>query len=181
MANLFDLCLDSKLQSTRTALKEPGQPPMTYAELCQGSARLANVLTAAGLVPGDRVAVQVEKSARCLLLYLACLRAGLVYLPLNTAYTLVELAYFVGDAEPGMIVCDPSVVEGVQSIAAGVGARVETLDEAGRGSLADLADAASPEFATIPRTDDDLAAIVYTSGTTGRSKGAMLTLSLIHI
>ena len=175
MANLFDLCLASKLQSTRVALEEPGQPPMTYAALCEGSARLANVLTSAGLVPGDRVAVQVEKSARCLLLYLACLRAGLVYLPLNTAYTLVELAYFVGDAEPKMIVCDPSVLLGVQEIAAGVGARVETLDEAGRGSLADLADAASPEFATVPRADDALAAIVYTSGTTGRSKGAMLT------
>jgi len=175
MANLFDLCLRSKSLSTRPALETSGGAVLSYADLHAESGRLANVLAAAGLAPGDRVAVQVEKSSRCLLLYLACLRAGLVYLPLNTAYTLAELAYFVGDAEPGMVVCDPAIREGALEIAARVGARVETLDEAGRGSLADLADAAPADFATVARADDDLAAIVYTSGTTGRSKGAMLT------
>src|SRR5690606_7773071 len=99
-----------------------------------------------------------------------------VYLPLNTAYTLAELDYFIGDAEPAMIVCDPAKREGVADIARkyGVGAG-ETLDAAGAGSLTDAAAKASSDFSDVPRSDEDLAAILYTSGTTGRSKGAMLT------
>jgi malonyl-CoA/methylmalonyl-CoA synthetase len=107
------------------------------------------------------------------LLYLACLRAGAVYLPLNTAYTLAELAYFIVDADPALVVCDPKSRDGVARIA--VGAAVETLDEAGAGSLIDRARSEPETFATIERAGDDLAAILYTSGTTGRSKGAMLT------
>ncbi|MDB5482074.1 MAG: Malonyl-CoA synthase [Caulobacteraceae bacterium] len=144
-----------------------------YADLDRESARLANALVGLGVRPGDRVAVQVEKSAVNLLLYLAAVRAGAVYLPLNTAYTLAELAYFIGDAEPALIVGDPVARAGVAGVA-GI-ARVETLDAAGEGSLADLSSSQPDVFETRPRTEDDLAAICYTSGTTGRSKGAMLT------
>src|SRR5579859_1138324 len=144
-----------------------------YADLDRESARLANALVALGVRPGDRLAVQVEKSAVNLLLYLACVRAGAVYLPLNTAYTLAELAYFIGDAEPALIVCDPAARGGAEGVAGA--ARVETLDAAGKGSLAVLASSQPDVFETRPRAEDDLAAICYTSGTTGRSKGAMLT------
>ena len=144
-----------------------------YADLERESGRLANALVALGVRPGDRVAVQVEKSAANLLLYLASVRAGAVYLPLNTAYTLVELAYFIGDAEPALIVCDPAARSGTESVAGA--ARVETLDAAGEGSLTALASSQSDVFETRPRAEGDLAAICYTSGTTGRSKGAMLT------
>ena len=137
--------------------------------------QMANVLVASGVKPGDRVAAQTEKSVPGLVLYLAAVRAGAVYLPLNTAYTLNELEYFIGDAEPSLVVCDPSKAEGIGAIAAKVGARVETLGADGKGSLTDAAAEASAEFATVARADDDLAAILYTSGTTGRSKGAMLT------
>jgi malonyl-CoA/methylmalonyl-CoA synthetase len=150
-------------------------PRWTYRDMLSASGRLAGVLDGLGVRPGDRVAVQVEKSAEALMLYLACLRAGAVYLPLNTAYTLVELDYFIGDAEPRLVVCAPKAAEGIRTIAGPRGARVETLDEAGGGSLMALAEGATPDFADVERGPDDLAAILYTSGTTGRSKGAMLT------
>ena len=175
MSNLFDLCLSGRAGSRRPALEVPGGEIMSYDGLIEESGRLANALTAAGVGRGDRVAVQVEKSARNLVLYLACLRMGAVYLPLNTAYTLNELAYFIGDSEPSLVVCDPAVREGVAALAGPVGARVETLDAAGEGSLADLARTQPATFTTVAVSDDELAAIVYTSGTTGRSKGAMLS------
>ena len=111
-----------------------------------------------------------------LLLYLAALRAGAVFLPLNNAYTPAELEYFIGDSEPKLIVCDPAKLASVSKIAKKWGdAAVETLDANGKGSLSDAAAKAPKDFADVPRDDDDLAAILYTSGTTGRSKGAMLT------
>ena len=100
---------------------------------------MANVLVARGVKPGDRVAAQTEKSVPGLVLYLATVRAGAVYLPLNTAYTLNELDYFIGDAEPSLVVCDPSKAEGIGAIAAKVGAKVETLGADGKGSLTDAA------------------------------------------
>jgi len=145
----------------------------TYADLDLETARFANALTALGVAPGDRVAAQVEKSAANLLLYLATIRAGAVFLPLNPAYTLAEAQAFLADAEPALVVCDPSAREAVAAIAGA--AAVETLDAAGSGSLAALAAGSPDRFATAARTADDLAAICYTSGTTGRSKGAMLT------
>src|SRR5205807_1927590 len=139
----------------------------------EGSARYARILVDLGVRPGDRVAVQVEKTPQAVLLYLATLRAGAVYLPLNTAYTLAELDYFIGDAEPVLIVGDPAARQGLARIARG--AKVETLDATGAGTLADRAAAAPASFEDVARGAEDLAAILYTSGTTGRSKGAMLT------
>ena len=146
---------------------------LTYGDLERETARFANALVAAGVGPGDRVAVQVEKSVANLILYLATVRAGAVFLPLNTAYTSTELAYFLNDAEPSLFVCDAAFRERVRDIAARL--RVETLDADGQGSFSALASDRPRTFATIDRGADDLAAICYTSGTTGRSKGAMLT------
>jgi hypothetical protein len=127
-----------------------------------------------GAAPGERIAVQVEKSRTAVLLYLAALRAGVIFVPLNTAYTAAEIGYFLGDAEPVILVCDPASVEALGPLAAEAGVRhVLTLDADGRGTLVDRAGDAS--FETVARTPDDLAAILYTSGTTGRSKGAMLS------
>lgn len=156
-------------------LERPDGRIDTYADLRAHTARLAHALTALGVKPGDRVAAQVEKTPENLYLYLACVRAGAVFLPLNTAYTLNELSYFIEDAEPALIVCDPGVLEGVTSLAGRIGARVATLDAKGQGSLTDLAADQPADFATVGREPSDLAAICYTSGTTGRSKGAMLT------
>ncbi len=147
----------------------------SYGDMIAMSGRFAATLQALGVQPGDRVAVQVEKSVENLMLYLACLRAGAVYLPLNTGYTLAELDYFIGDAAPRLVVVSPAAAEGVRDIAVRYGAHVETLDEVGGGSLIDAAEGKPFDFSDVARGPDDLAAILYTSGTTGRSKGAMLT------
>ncbi|MCR4265267.1 malonyl-CoA synthase [Nitratireductor sp. ZSWI3] len=147
----------------------------TYERMLDFSARLAHVLTELAVRPGDRVAVQVDKSPQALMLYLACLRAGAVYLPLNTGYTTAELDYFIGDAEPRIVVTTPAAAEGLRAVAEKHGARVETLDDRGGGSLLEGVAGADAGFQDVPRGPDDLAAILYTSGTTGRSKGAMLT------
>ena len=147
-----------------------------YSDVETRSARFANVLRAAGVGVGDRVAVQAEKSIDMLMLYLGCLRAGAVFLPLNPAYTVGELDYFMRDAEPALLVCDTAARDAIAPLAAAAGVpRVETLGRDGGGSLAELADAAPATFENAARDDDDLAAILYTSGTTGRSKGAMLS------
>ena len=174
-ANLFSRLFDDLDDADRLAIETLDGQRITYGDLIAFSGRLANVLVARGVKPGDRVAVQVEKSVPNLVLYLATVRAGAVYLPLNTAYTLNELDYFITDAEPSLVVCDPSKVDGIKAIAAKVGAKVETLGADGKGSLTEAAMTAKPEFTTVARANDDLAAILYTSGTTGRSKGAMLT------
>ena len=149
---------------------------LSYAEADAGAARYASLLARLGLEPGDRVAVQVEKSPEALLLYLACLRAGLVYLPLNSAYQEGEVGYFLENAEPGAVVAQPRSMAWLGPLASRLGIRhVFSLDEQGGGTLVDAARDASSRFATVPRAGDDLAAILYTSGTTGRSKGAMLT------
>ena len=149
---------------------------ITYGDLHAGSARMANTLKALGVRPGDRVAVQVEKSPEALLLYLGCVRAGAAFLPLNTAYTPAEIEYFLGDAEPWVFVCDPATKDKLASVALKAGvAHVETLGVRRDGSLMDHVAKASPECEDVERGKDDLAAILYTSGTTGRSKGAMLS------
>ncbi|TCU14014.1 malonate--CoA ligase [Rhizobium sullae] len=146
-----------------------------YDDALDLSSRIASAIDTLGIRPGDRVAVQVEKSAEALILYLACLRSGAVYLPLNTAYTLAELDYFIGDAEPRLVIVPSAARESVERIAKPHGAIVETLNADGTGSLLDLAGDEQADFLDASRTADDLAAILYTSGTTGRSKGAMLT------
>ncbi|MEL7485875.1 MAG: AMP-binding protein, partial [Pseudomonadota bacterium] len=157
-------------------LSPPDGVSRTYGEINALSARLANALVAEGARPGDRIAVQVEKSAENVALYLAALRAGFVYTPLNTAYTPSEVEYFLGDGEPRLFVCDPARAGSMEDAArrAGVHA-VLTLDTRGGGSLLDAAQNAASLADVAPRHDDDLAVILYTSGTTGRSKGAMLT------
>ncbi len=174
-ANLFSRLFDGLDDPSRLAIETLDGQRITYGDLIARAGQTANVLITRGVKPGDRVAAQTEKSVPGLVLYLATVRAGAVYLPLNTAYTLNELEYFITDAEPSLVVCDPSKADGIGTIAAKVGAKVETLDADGKGSLTDAAAAAKPDFETVPRKDDDLAAILYTSGTTGRSKGAMLT------
>src|SRR3990170_5486333 len=174
-ANLFSRLFDGLDDPSRLAIEMLDGARISYGELMARAGQMANVLVSRGVKPGDRVAAQTEKSVPGLVLYLATVRAGAVYLPLNTAYTLNELEYFIGDAEPSLVVCDPSKAEGIGAIAAKVGAKVETLDANGKGSLSDAAAKTKPDFETVARADDDLAAILYTSGTTGRSKGAMLT------
>jgi malonyl-CoA/methylmalonyl-CoA synthetase len=174
-ANLFDRLERSIADLTKTAITTPAGKTVSYADLIALSGRLSNMLVARGVKPGDRVAVQVEKSVPALVLYLATVRAGAIYLPLNTAYTLAELEYFIGDAEPSLVVCDPSKREGIEQLASKVGAAVESLDAKGQGTLMEAAAKAPDAFGTVQRAGDDLAAILYTSGTTGRSKGAMLT------
>ncbi|MFL9841876.1 malonyl-CoA synthase [Sphingomonas sp. ST-64] len=149
---------------------------VTYGELDDRTARFSNQLRALGVQIGDRVAVQTEKSLDMVVLYLATVRAGAVFLPLNTAYTASELGYFLNDAEPALFVCDPARLEELRTVAAAAGVRaIETLDDAGNGSFGRKAGAQPDRFATVARDDGDLAAILYTSGTTGRSKGAMIS------
>src|SRR6202011_4080374 len=174
-ANLFSRLFDKLDNPNRLAIEMPDGTHISYGDLIARAGQMANVLVSRGVKPGDRVAAQTEKSVPALVLYLATVRAGAVYLPLNTAYTLNELDYFIGDAEPSLVVCDPSKADGIVAIAAKVGARVETLGADGTGSLTAAAAKASAAFVTVARADDDLAAILYTSATTGRSKGAMLT------
>jgi len=140
------------------------------------SAQYANALVGLGVKPGDRVTLQVDKSVEAIFAYLGTVRAGAVFLPLNTAYTGPEVEYFLGDAQPTVFVCDPAHKAALAPIAKAQGvAHLLTLDAAGQGSLSTAADAAPTIFDDVARAPDDLAALLYTSGTTGRSKGAMLT------
>jgi malonyl-CoA/methylmalonyl-CoA synthetase len=171
-ANLYALFEAHIADPAAPCLVVPGGPTLSYADLAAHSARYANALVRAGCRPGDRVAVQVDKHWQVLPLYLACLRARLVYLPLNTAYQKGELAYFFADATPRAIVCRPDALGVTAALARD--ATVLTLDAHG-GELADRAAAEADTFETGWCAPDDLAAILYTSGTTGRSKGAMIT------
>lgn len=176
MANhLFDAFRTRMPAPGRLLMETDDGRSISYGGMLARSAQYAHALVQAGVQPGDRVAVQVEKTPEAMLLYLACLRAGAVFLPLNTAYTLPELDYFFRDAEPRLVVCDPEKAPAVQPLAASVGAATLTLGRDGQGTLTDRAKAQPTDFADVARKPDDLAAILYTSGTTGRSKGAMLS------
>lgn len=168
--------LEAAIPSREKALIElPDGRSISYGEVFGLAAKISAHLTACGVAPGDRVAVQVEKSWQNLALYLGVVRAGGVYLPLNTAYPLAELEYFLGDAEPRVAVCKPENESGTRALAEKLKiGTLETLGVNGDGSL--LANAASAaSSAPVARGANDLAAILYTSGTTGRSKGAMLS------
>lgn len=175
--NLYEI-LRSCFPKNRAApcLILPDATEVSYGEVHRESARYAALLVALGVRPGDRVAVQVRKSPQALFLYLGALRAGAVYLPMNDAYQRHEIEYFLGDAEPGLFVCRPQIRTLAEELAAKAGVpHLLELDDDGRGSLAEAASSQPDHFATVPRTGDDLAALLYTSGTTGRSKGAMLS------
>ena len=159
------------------ATSASGEPlHYTWRDLDRASARIANLLASLQLPEGSRIAVQVEKSVEAMLLYLATLRAGHVFLPLNTAYQSAEIEYFVGNAEPAVVVCTPGNFGWVSKIAFTAGTQhVFTLGDDRTGSLLERAAHHGDEHQPVTRQADDLAAILYTSGTTGRSKGAMLT------
>src|SRR5665647_1335329 len=148
----------------------------SWRDLERATAMMANLLQSLGLPAGSRVAVQVEKSVEAMMLYLATLRAGYVFLPLNTAYQSAEIEYFIGNAEPAVVVCSSKNFGWVSKIAFKAGTQnVFTLDDDRSGSLLDRAAHCSDQHAPAVMQEDDLAAILYTSGTTGRSKGAMLS------
>jgi malonyl-CoA/methylmalonyl-CoA synthetase len=175
-SNLFDLIRASAPDLEKVAIEAPDGWSLTYGALFERSGAAANALVGLGVEPGDRVAVQIDKSPDMIVLLLACLRAGAVLLPLNTAYTLAELKYFLSDAKPALTLCRPSVLEATRALAHELGlAAVESLGVSRDGGMGERIAAAPAEFATVARAADDLAAILYTSGTTGRSKGAMLT------
>ncbi|MFM8637784.1 MAG: AMP-binding protein, partial [Betaproteobacteria bacterium] len=148
----------------------------TWGDLERASARIANLLGFLELPAQSRIAVQVDKSVENLILYLAVLRAGHVYLPLNNAYQAAEIEYFIGNAEPAVVVCSPKNFGWISKVAFLKGTKhVFTLGDDRSGTLLERAASHADEHAVVPRGADDLAAILYTSGTTGRSKGAMLT------
>lgn len=153
----------------------PDGSQITYAAFVARASQLAHVLDGLGLSPGDRVAVQVSKSPQALALYAACAQAGLVFLPLNTGYTGQELAYFIENSGAALLVCDGGNAAALAPLAAGLGAALETLNADGSGSLTDKAASQPDTYEPVARSADDLAALLYTSGTTGRSKGAMLS------
>lgn len=160
----------------RVAIRNADGRQFTYGELWSLSGRLAHSLVKAGVRKGDRVAVQVDKSPEVIALFLACARVGAAFLPLNTAYTLAEVEFFVGDAEPKVLVAAPGKTDDLTSLGKRNGiAKTFSLGVNGDGSLMDTASSQPEEFSDIDLKWDDLIAILYTSGTTGRSKGAMLT------
>ena len=173
--HLFDAFRSRMPAPERLLMETDDGRSISYGDMLVRSAQLAQALTQLGVKAGDRVAVQVEKSPEAVFLYLACLRAGAVFLPLNTAYTLTELGYFFGDAEPRLVVCDPARAAEIAPLAQTSGAVTVTLGRNGDGSLTDRAAQHPTDFRDVARGPDDLAAILYTSGTTGRSKGAMLS------
>ena len=148
---------------------------VTHADFLDVAARFAHVLTRAGMSPGDRLAAQVEKSSWALALYAACVQSGIVILPLNTAYTVDELTYFIEDSGARTLVCDARNKAAFAAIGNWPDGQLETLNSDGSGSLSDQADLMPSTYPTIDREENELAALLYTSGTTGRSKGAMLS------
>ncbi len=175
--NFFALIQDQMLACPDHVFLELDQrPPITFLDVEIFTARLANKLIDMGLQPEDRVTAQVDKSPQAVMLYLACLRAGLIFHPLNTAYTSNELEYFLADTKPALVVCDSTRVDAVVKLINDPQAmRVQTLDADGSGSLcADLQDF-SAQSPIIPRKRNDTALLIYTSGTTGKPKGAMIT------
>ena len=172
---LYDTLFAAHAGSDRPFLMLRDGTAISYDVFLRKAAQIAHALTSLGAEPGDRVALQTAKTPMALMTYAACVQAGLVYLPLNPAYTAAEVGYFVTDARPAVLICDSTGVVALAEIAAPVGAQIVTLDADGTGTLADLAEGQPETFDAIARQADDLAAILYTSGTTGRSKGAMLS------
>ena len=173
--HLFDLIVAKIPDPEKIFIQSLDGGSISYRQMLSASARYAHALVRLGVEPGDRVAMQMEKSPAFLFIYLACVRAGAVFLPLNTAYTPHEVGYFLSDAQPKLIVCDPERADSLATQAKKADVRVVVHGHGQDGELYDLAAASPPDFANAPRGAEDLAAILYTSGTTGRSKGAMLS------
>ena len=176
MANtLFDALFAPLAGRTTAFLILPDGREISGAGFLARVAQAAHALRAAGVQPGDRVAVQVAKSPEALAVYAGAVAVGAVFLPLNTAYTPAEVDYFIGNATPRLFLCDPAKEAALAPVAAAHGTAVLTLDGAGGGSFAAAMAGQAETVQPVDRGPDDLAAILYTSGTTGRSKGAMLT------
>ncbi|MEM9583014.1 MAG: malonyl-CoA synthase [Pseudomonadota bacterium] len=172
---LFDTLFGKCLGQSTPFLQMADGGVITHREFLELAAKYAHVFTRLGVTPGDRVAVQVGKSAQALAVYAACVQAGIVFLPLNNGYTADEVAYFVENCAARLILCDDAMFGGLTPVAQANDAVLETLSQDGSGSFALKAKAMPLEFPTVARNRGDLAALLYTSGTTGRSKGAMLT------
>src|SRR5688500_1904036 len=176
MSNLYSAVQASLHARPGTIVLESGTRHWTAAELDAWVSAYASALASLGLAPGDRIAVQVEKSAENIALYLGALRIGAIYVPLNTAYVAREIDYFLRDASPRACVIAPDRVASLTSVAQAAGVEhMMTLGTQGDGSLPELVANQSTAADVVPRDADDLAVICYTSGTTGRSKGAMIT------
>jgi malonyl-CoA/methylmalonyl-CoA synthetase len=174
--NIFEILVARAPSPAKTAMETPDGRRLSYGELFAEAGRYARALVNLGVEPGDRVAAQIDKSPEAIVLALACFRAGAALLPLNTAYTLSEIEYFLTDAGPALTLGRPRDLEALRGLAARHGLpRVESFGSRGEGTFFDLVRSISDELPPVARMKDDLAAILYTSGTTGRSKGAMLT------
>lgn len=172
---LFDALFGQHDAKSTVFLQLGDGQTVTYVDFLEMAARFAGLLSKLGPEPGDRVAAQIAKSPQALAVYAACAQAGLVFLPLNTAYTATEVSYFIEDSGARILLCDQKNAGALGPIAEACGAAMETINEDGSGTFFDKAEALPKTFETVSRSEDDLAALLYTSGTTGRSKGAMLT------
>ena len=176
MANpLYDALFGKHADQSTPFLHLAGGAVLSHAAFLEMAARFAHTLSDAGLKAGDRLAAQVQKSPDALALYAACVQTGVVFLPLNTAYTGDELRYFIEDSGAKLVVCDDQDIAALSDITGPLAAQIFSLNGDGTGSFSQAAQTKPNTFATVDRSRDDLAAFLYTSGTTGRSKGAMLT------
>lgn len=176
MANLlYDSLFGRHAGKTTPFLHLPDGTTLTHDAFLRMAARYAHAITEAGLLPGDRLAAQIEKSPEALAVYAACTQTGVIFLPLNTGYTAAELDYFIGNSGAKLVLSTDRAAAALTPVAATYDAKLRTLNPDGTGSFPDLAKSQVEVFETVARAPDDLAAFLYTSGTTGRSKGAMLT------
>ncbi|WP_425100172.1 malonate--CoA ligase [Tropicibacter sp. S64] len=175
MNPLYDRLFGAHAGRDTPFLHLPSGETLSHDAFLRSVAQLAHVLVGQGLAPGDRLAAQVEKSPEALALYAACAQTGVVFLPLNTAYTRDELSYFIKNSGARLVVGDPRKEGDLRPMVEGLGAALMTLAADGSGTLTQAAKDRPEQFDTVARGEDDLAAFLYTSGTTGRSKGAMLT------
>ncbi|WP_438955134.1 malonate--CoA ligase [Cognatiyoonia sp.] len=173
--SLYDALFGQHISSTARFLLTDAGTTVTYADFIARAGQMAAALDHLGVGMGERVALQLRKSVDALALCAACIQRGVIFLPLNPAYTAAEVDYFVSDSGAVLLVCDGANLDALAPVVAVSGARIETLDPDGTGTFAALSDGMVPSAGVTDRGDDDLAAFLYTSGTTGRSKGAMLS------
>jgi malonyl-CoA/methylmalonyl-CoA synthetase len=173
--HLYDGLFGAHASRKTLFVETPEGGRWSYTDAAAAIDTLARALLAQGVAPGDRVAAQIDKSPHAVFLYLAVVKIGAVFLPLNRSYTPAEIGYFLGDAEPTLFICDPALRDGVAAALTGSPPLIHTFDAGGKGSLAAVTDGAGGRIPACDRAESDLSALLYTSGTTGRAKGAMLT------